>query len=128
MFAINEDKSFFNLGEWAVMTLNKGSFVPGITLSDASLAQKLANKFVNVHTTSGWGIAIAICKGITEPCPVWDVIHHDDNTSYYGPVGLTEEEQENAAVIEDVFFSNDNIYIVASEEPLDKMYIRFKGA
>lgn len=128
MYAINDDKSFFNLGAWAVMQCERTDFVPGITLSDATLASKLKNKFVKTRSVSGFPIAVAICQGITEPCPWWDVIHHDVSTGYFGPVNLTEDEQEDAAVIENVFFSNDNIYIVASEQPINRVYVRFKGA
>lgn len=127
MYAINEDKSFFNLGAWAVMALARESFVPGITLSDTSLKAALKNKFVRVFPVSGWPIAELVCKQITQPCVIWDVIHYDSSTTYFGAYELTEEEQENASLIEDVFFSNDNIYIVATKQPINKVYVRFKG-
>lgn len=128
MFATNEDKSFFNLGEWAVMTIERNAFVPGITLQDATMAEQLKNKLVRVRTVSDWVFARLVCQGVTEPCPVWDVIHSNGANDYYGVADLTEDEQEDAIKIEAVFFSNDNIYIVANSQPDNTVRIRFKPA
>lgn len=128
MFATNEDKSLFNLGEWAVMTIERNTFVPGITLQDATMAEQLKNKLVRVRTVSDWAFARMVCQGVTEPCPVWDVIHSNGAHDYYGVADLTEDEQEDAIKIEAVFFSNDNIYIVANSQPDNTVKIRFKPA
>lgn len=128
MFATNEDKSLFNLGEWAVMTIERNAFVPGITLQDATMAEQLKNKLVRVRSVSDWTFARMVCQGVTEPCPVWDVIHSNGANDYYGVADLTEDEQEDAIKIEAVFFSNDNIYIVANSQPDNTVKIRFKPA
>lgn len=128
MFATNEDKSLFNLGEWGVMTIERNAFVPGITLQDATMAEQLKNKLVRVRSVSDWVFARMVCQGVTEPCPVWDVIHSNGASDYYGVADLTEDEQEDAIKIEAVFFSNDNIYIVANSQPDNTVKIRFKPA
>lgn len=128
MYAFTEDKSLFNLGEWAVMTIERNTFAPGITLQDATMAEQLKNKLVRVFPISGWLFARLICQGVTEPCPVWDVIHSNGAYDYYGVADLTEDEQEDAIKIEAVFFSNDNIYIVANSQPDNTVRIRFKPA
>lgn len=128
MYAINEDKSFFNLGAWGVINASANSFVPGVTIDNADVQAKATNKFVSQRSVPAFAFAKIICQGITEPCPVWDVIHHDSSTNYFGLEDLTEDEQEDASVIEDVYFSNDYIYVIATEQPLSNVYIRFKGA
>ena len=128
MFATNEDKSLFNLGEWGVMTIERNACVPGITLQDATMAEQLKNKLVRVRSVSDWVFARMVCQGVTEPCPVWDVIHSNGANDYYGVADLTEDEQEDAIKIEAVFFSNDNIYIVANSQPDNTVKIRFKPA
>lgn len=127
MYAINEDKSFFNLGSWGVISANKDNFVPGSMLSDATAAEQLADKYVYEMSISGWKWAELVCKQITEPCPFWDVIHYEAGTGYSGIKELTEIEQENAELVDAVYFSNDNIYIALRNKPTASMYIRIKG-
>lgn len=127
MYAINEDKSYFNLGAFGVMGLDVDSFVPGSTLSDATAAKQLAGKFVRVFPTAGWKIAELTCKAFTEPCLFWDVLHYEAGTGYSGLKDLTEIEQENAELIDSVYFSNDNIYIVLNNMPTAKIWVRIKG-
>lgn len=127
MYAFNEDKSFFNLGTWGIISVDKDSFVPGATLADATVAAQLAGKYVYRKTVSGFKWLELVCKQITEPCPFWDVIHYEAGTTYFGLKELTEIEQENAELVDAVYFQNDYIYIVLNNKPSASMYIRIKG-
>ena len=126
MYATNEDKSLFNLGTWGVIQIPRNYFTPGIALLNETQAEQLKNKLVYIRPVSNWAFGKLVCQGITQPCLTWDVIHSNGGTDYFGLMELTEEEQEDAMKITDVFFSNDNIYVVADSQPNKTVYIRFK--
>ena len=134
MYGITEDKSQWNLGLWITVLLNRSDFGPGIGVSDPMIAEKCARKYVAQYlfNTSGtvYHVLEQICGEYTKPALIWDVVHqNNDGTGYgHGLENLTEREQEDAAIIEDVYFKNEQLYVVAKEMPLGKVLIRIKGA
>lgn len=128
MYGIAEDKSQWNIGNWTYLGCNRYSFVPGVISGDAEVVARFPDKFVYKAPLSGWPYMQRVCGEVLNPSIIWDVIHYDQSTNAYGLYDLTEDEQEDAAIIEDVYFANEYVYIVAKEMPIKKVFIRFKGA
>lgn len=128
MYGISEDKSQWNLGDWTYLGCERYYFIPGVSSDDSEVVARFPNKFVYKAPLSGWPYMQQVCGEVGNPALAWDVIHYDSSTYAYGLYDLTEDEQEDAAIIEDVYFQNEFLYIVAKEMPIKKVFIRFKGA
>lgn len=126
MYGVTGDKSQWNLGNWTYLGCNRYLFIAGVCSTDAEIVARFPDKFVYKAPLSGWPYMQQVCGEVQNPSIIWDVIHYDGNA--YGLYDLTEDEQEDAAIIEDVYFQNEYVYIVAKEAPLKKVFLRFKGA
>lgn len=134
MYGFNNDKSKWNLGEWGKFWAARTDFIPGIASEDANIREKFPTKYVykyNVTTNSAGDTAIKMaCQGVQNPSILWAVLHNVSNahSGVFGLYELTEDEQEDANIIEDVFFQNEYIYVVATEQPNGYMWFAIKGA
>lgn len=128
MYAINRDKSYYDLGVWYWINISRQLFEPGIASADAEIAARFPNKFVYKHPVTNGTIKL-MCAETRNPALIWDMIH-DDLGSHraYGLYELTEDEQEDAALLENVFFQNNYIYFIAKEQPAGVINVRIKGA
>ena len=135
MYAFRNDKSQWNLGDWNKFWVGTTDFIPGVASDDSVIRERFPDKFVckyDIQSAGGdAGLFLkSVCEGIENPALLWAVLHNTTNThlGVYGLYELTEEEQEDAIIIEDVFFQNEYIYIVASERPIYYIWLAIKGA
>lgn len=127
MYAFTDDKSKWNVGTWYYLQIARQNFVAGIISSDSEVQQKFPDKFVFKYDISNWAGMRSVCGGYGVPALIWDTLRYGTD-GVYGLGELTEDEQEDAAIVEDVFFQNENLYIITSVQPINTICVRFKGA
>lgn len=124
MHGFTDDKSKWNLGTWTSGIVLHSSIKPALAYDDEEIASKFPNKYIGVvslnYTTRKLSEALA---AYPTPSLVWEMINISDNGKE-----LTESEQEMAAMISNVFFQNETIYVVFNKKPREQMRFLFKGA
>lgn len=126
MNGFTEDKSKWNLGTCTDALMNMFSregIQPGIRLDD-EFANQFPDKYVCILKDFDYRGARDIAQVLGEskdPALVWDI--------QGGNTGLTEDQQEIASCIENVFFQNLKIYIIFKKYPATmSLTLRLKGA
>ena len=129
MYGFTNDKSKWNLGEYGFFLAAPADFKAGITYSgDSAVLNNYIDKYVKKVAVSTLPTNIQMMLNqIDNPALIWDVAHYNTGV-ITGPNELTELEQESAIYIEDVFCSNDYVYVIASGQIRTSLAIRFKGA
>ena len=127
MYAFTEDKSQWNVGNWAVLSLPKDDFKPGIESTNDNIAKNKATKYVcEIDVASSDNAYLKRILGeVLNPMLIWAEI---TGASSYG---FTENEvvETNGALIEDVYFQNQKIYVISKEPISANVYnIKIKGA
>lgn len=128
MYGFTEDKSRWNLGGWAVLTLYKSNFKPGIESDNANIAAYKPTKYVcEIDITNGnYKYLEAVLGETLNPMLIWAEITGGSN---YGLNDNNETVEANGALIEDVYFQNQKIYVIANGELSTPAYnIKIKGA
>lgn len=127
MYGFTDDKSKWRLGTWMWINISRQLFTPGIVSEDSEIAARFPDKFVfKMEITNG--NLKQMCAEVKNPALVWDVIHDDLGTHrIYGLYELTEDEQEDAVLLENVFFQNNYLYFIAKAQPAGVINVRIKG-
>ena len=129
MYGFTNDKSKWNLGNYLYFLAQPGEFRVGATFNNQIVNENFPGKYVKSAPAVMLSIAIEnVLKEIDNPALIWDVAHYESGTGITTPEELTELEQESAMFIENVFFSNDYIYVVSSRPIKTPLAIRLKGA
>ena len=126
MNGFTEDKSKWNLGTCTTALMNylsREGIQPGIRLND-EFANQFPDKYVCIledfYSKGSRDIAQVLGES-EDPALVWDI--------QGGNTGLTEDQQEIASCIENVFFQNLKIYIILKKYPATmSLTLRLKGA
>jgi len=124
MHGFTDDKSKWNLGTWTEGLVQHSSIKPALAYDDEGIASNFPNKYIGVvslnYATRKLSEALA---AYPTPSLVWEVINRIDKGKE-----LTESQQEMAAMISNVFFQNETIYVVFNKKPRETMGLLFKGA
>ena len=124
MHGFTDDKSKWNLGTWTKGIVLHSSIKPALAYDDEGIASNFPNKYIGVVSLgfAARKLSEALAAYPT-PSLVWEVINRIDDGKE-----LTELEQEMAAMISNVFFQNETIYVVFNKKPQEQMSFLFKGA
>ena len=129
MYGFTNDKSKWNLGNYLYFLAEPDDFRVGAAFNNQVINENFPGKYVNGAHKSQLSVAIEkVLNEIDNPALIWDVAHYESGTGITAPEELTELEQESAMFIENVFFSNDYIYVVSSRPIKTPLAIRLKGA
>lgn len=122
MYGFTDDKSQWNLGSWNYITLNSSGWKAGIESDDSDIATKYADKWIYEHTPQTPYFTHMLGE-VGNPAIIWDVVG-----TVYGMTPMLELQQEIYSEIEDVFFQNQKIYVVANSRINLGCNLRVKGA
>ena len=129
MYGFTNDKSKWNLGNYLYFLAQPGDFRVGAAFNNQVINENFPGKYVKgAHKSTLSGAIEKVLNEIDNPALIWDVAHYESGTGITTPEELTELEQESAMFIENVFFSNDYIYVVSSRPIKTPLAIRLKGA
>ena len=123
MYGFTEDKSKWNLGSWNYIFLNSNGWSAGIESSDSNIATNYADKWIYEQDMSSTPYFAQALGEVPNPALIWDVVG-----TVYGMTPMLELQQEIYADIEDVFFQNQKIYVVANSRINLGCNLRVKGA
>lgn len=127
MYAFTEDKSQWNVGNWVVLSLSQADFKPGIESTNDNIAKNKATKYVcEIDIASSDNAYLKRVLGeILNPMLIWAEVLGSSSYGFYE----NEIVESNGALIEDVYFQNQKIYVVASGIISANVYnIKIKGA
>lgn len=127
MYAFTEDKSQWNIGDWIVLSLPKESFKPGIESDNDNIAKNKATKYVcEIDIASSDNNYLKQVLGaVSNPMLIWAEITGGSNYGF----GENETVEGNGALIEDVYFQNQKIYVISKDTISANVYnIKIKGA
>ena len=129
MYGFTNDKSKWNLGNYTYFLAQPGDFRVGVAFNTQVINENFPGKYVKRVHKSILSLTIeSILNEIDNPALIWDIAHYESGTGISTPEELTELEQESAMFIENVFFSNDYIFVVSSRPIKTTLAIRLKGA
>ena len=122
MYGFRDDKSKWNLGQWAMQYVSptSGTLKAGLEWDDNVIIATFPDKYVAKVTPVPQ--LLQTLGEYPNPSLIWEVI----NSS--GTKELNERQQEDAAKIIDVFFQNQNIYVILKQKLKDDIYLLIKGA
>ena len=123
MYGFTDDKSKWNLGTWANVIVVSSTIKPALACNDDKIASDFSNKYIGeVSPLAYSGLSEALTAYPT-PALIWEVVNWTDKGKE-----LTESGQEMAAMISNVFFQNEKIYVVFNKKPTESIHLLIKGA
>ncbi len=125
MHGFTEDKSQWNLGDWTVLSIPQSGFKPGIESTNDNIAKNKPTKYVCEIDISNNKYLQQVLGEVQNPMPIWGEITGGTNYGFAD----NETVEANSELIEDVYFQNEKIYVIAKQIiSTNACNIKIKGA